>query len=69
MPYSTGSGKTLVTVEDIPGAAFGYDDIQVVHDGKVIRTFNSLSDDYALTNSRVFAREYSERLARELHEA
>ena len=50
-----------VTVEDIPGAEFGFDDIGVYDKGELVRSFNSLSDDYALTNAFQFARDYAKR--------
>jgi hypothetical protein len=45
-----------VTREDID-AAFGFDDIGVYQDGKLVKSFNSLSDDYASTNAAGYARQ------------
>lgn len=49
---------------NIPNAEFGHDDIAVVVNGEVIRTFNSLSDDYAITNAGEFAVVVNDRIAR-----
>ena len=49
---------------DIPDAGFGFADIAVVVDGEVIRTFNSLSDDYALTNANAYVRSVNDLIAR-----
>lgn len=40
-----------VVVKPIEGAGFAEDDIGVYVHGKLVRKFNSLSDDYAYTNA------------------
>jgi len=44
-----------VTRENIPGAEFGFDDIGVYRDGQLVRSFNSLSNNYAMTAANEFA--------------
>lgn len=47
-----------VKVMYIPNAKFGHDDIGVYQHGKLIKSFNSLSDNFAHTNAGSYAREY-----------
>ena len=53
-----------ITREDIPGAKFGFDDIAVYRDGELVKSFNSLSDDYAMTHANQFALELVQRINR-----
>ena len=53
-----------ITREPITGAKFGFDDIAVYRDGELIKSFNSLSDDYAMTHANQFALELVQRINR-----
>ena len=41
-------------IESIKGAKMGHPDLGVYKNGKLIRTFNTVSDDYAYQNAREF---------------
>ena len=53
-----------ITREDIPEAKFGFDDIGIYRDGELIKSFNSLSNDYALTAANKFSLELVQRINR-----